>query len=148
MAGNRWTIWFGLLAFGSLGILMVAHGLGLTDAAWMNPNPHVPLSIFTLVGAMLIAAMPLLLAQLMPMHKSLLNLAGYGFIAGAMVVAHWMVFFAEGGSCSLDSLSFGLTLPLSLCTITFGAILLIIDLALIIFALRWLKVSSAARSKS
>jgi hypothetical protein len=141
-------IWFGIILFGVLGALMLAHGLGLYDATWLNPNPDVPRFIFSIVGLIMLLAVPLMLAQLRSIDKRIVNVAGWSVVALGFVVAHWMVFYATGGSCSFDGIAIALGLPDILCKGLFGGVLLLIDLVALLIAgrviLRWF--SSTARS--
>lgn len=120
-------IWFCIIMFGVLGLLMLTHGLGLHDASWFNPNPEVPRWVFALIGILLLTAMPLLMNQVRPIPGTMVNLAGYSFLAGAWVAAHWMAFFAEGGSCSFEGITLALGLPDIICTGVLGAVLLLFD---------------------
>lgn len=129
-------IWLGLFLFGLLGLVMLMHGLGLQEASWFNPNPDVPRWVFALIGLLLLIAMPLLLNQVWRVSGRLGNLAGYSFFGLAWIIAHWMVFFAEGGSCSLDLASAAIGAPLALCTYIMGAVLLLADAIVLLLLLR------------
>lgn len=141
-------IWFAIVLFGFMGLIMLAQGLGLHDASWLNPNPDVPRWVFTLIGLLLLLAIPLLLNQLRPLANRLVNFAGYSFLAGAWALSHWMIFIAEGGSCSFQGITLALGLPDILCKGLFGALLLLFDVVAAFIAARSIKrkFSSAARS--
>jgi hypothetical protein len=124
-------MWLGILLFGLLGALMLAHGLGLYDASWFNPNPDVPPLVFTAIGVMVLATIPLMLAQVIRLPRRFLNVMGWALVLLAFGLAHWLVFFAEGASCSLDGITLALGLPDFLCTGLFGLVLIACDLLLL-----------------
>jgi hypothetical protein len=123
--------------FAVLGILMILHGAGVVDASWFNPNPHTPGWVFSAVGAFLLLGGLLLVNQLVPLRPQTVNAAGWSAIAIGMVIANWLVFFAEGASCGVASggLAFG-GLGL-LCRGLAGLVLLFFDVVLLAVALPW-----------
>ncbi len=81
---------------------MVLHGAGFISAQWMNPNPKTPPWVFAATGLFLVLGGFLALSNIVPMAKRLTGTAAAAIFATAIVMMNWMVFFAEGTSCSIS----------------------------------------------
>jgi hypothetical protein len=130
-----------LLAIGMalIGLFMMLHGLGMVSAAWLNPNPHVSAWVFTVIGAVLLLSSWLMLGIIRAMPAAAKNTAGYAILALSLLIAHWMIFFAEGGNCSVETPDALFSLPEFLCRGTFGATLNGLDLILLAVLLATLR---------
>ena len=120
------------LAMLVMGTLMLLHGLGLFDAHWLNPNPLTPAWVFATLGTVLIIGATLTAGNVLPLPRTVTQAAGYSLLALSLLVAHWLIFFAEGGSCSLSIAGFGSTVSGLLCRGIMGLALLAFDLVLIL----------------
>ncbi len=116
----------------AMGTLMLLHGLGLFDARWFNPNPLTPAWVFATLGTVLILGATLTAGNIRPLPRPVTQAAGYSLIALSLLVAHWLIFFAEGGSCSLSVAGFGSTISNLLCRGIMGLALIAFDLVLLV----------------
>lgn len=119
------------LAMLAVGALMLSHGLGFFDAHWFNPNPLTPAWVFAALGIVLILAALLAAGNLRPLPHAIAQAAGYGLLALCLLVAHWLVFFAEGASCSLSLAGFGTAISGLFCRGIMGLALIVFDLVLL-----------------
>jgi hypothetical protein len=136
----------GLLALclGLFGLFMLLHGLGAVDASWFRPNPKTPQWVFSVIGLVLMLSGILASAQVLPLPRWLFNGAGWSVIVLAMVMAHWLVVFAEGGRCSVAGAGFILWLSGAICYGVAGVVLALFDLifALVITTAIWRKLKN------
>lgn len=123
--------------FAVLGTLLILHGMGFWDASWFNPNPQTPAWVFTAIGAFVLLGSLLVVNQLVPLRPQVVNAAGWSAIAVAMVIANWLVFFAQGASCGVASGGLAFEGLGFLCRGLAGLILLFFDLVLLAVALPW-----------
>jgi hypothetical protein len=122
-----------------LGLFMITHGLGLVDASWMRPNPQVPAAVFAMIGATLVLAAILLFNTLRPLSPPLVNLAGYAILALALLLMHWMAFWAVGGSCGVETEGIALWSSAALCHGFFRLVVLGLDALLLLVLLASLR---------
>jgi hypothetical protein len=120
------------LAMLTMGTLMLLHGLGLYDARWFNPNPLTPAWVFATLGTVLILGALLAAGNIRPLPRTVTQAIGYSLLALCLLVAHWLIFFAEGGSCSLSVAGFGAAVSSLLCRGIMGLALIVFDLILLL----------------
>ena len=120
------------LAMLAMGSVMLLHGLGVYDARWFDPNPLTPAWVFATLGTLLILGALLAAANIRPLPRAVTQAAGYSLLALSLLVAHWLIFFAEGGSCSLNIAGFGSTVSGLLCRGIMGLALIVFDLVLLL----------------
>ena len=122
------------LGIAALGLFMIAHGLSLTDAAWLNPNPDVPQWVFGVIGAVLLLAALLMVNTLRTLPMTTVNTAGYTIIVLGIVIMHWLAFAATGGTCSLSTGGLSLWADSLLCpgVVRLGVIALDVILLLVL----------------
>ncbi len=123
--------------FAVLGTLLILHGMGVVDASWFNPNPQTPDWVFTAVGAFVLLGGLLLVNQLVPLRPQVVNAAGWSAIAVAMVIANWLVFFAQGANCGVASGGLAFEGVGLLCRGLAGLVLVFFDVVLLAVALPW-----------
>ena len=123
------AIALGLLAFG---LVMLSQGLGLHDGAWLRPNPRTPQWVFGSIGLILILASILTASKLRALPAPIFNTVGYATLGLSWIMAHWLIFFSEGGSCEANSGGLLLNLPALACRGVLGAATIVFDLILLI----------------
>lgn len=126
------TLFAAMLGMLLLGVLMLLQGSGLYDAQWLRPNPHAPRWLFATLGVILVAAAILTAGNLKPLPKRLVNTLGYTTLGLSWIIAHWLVFFSEGGSCEADTGNLLLELPALACRATLGTVMIALDLVLLL----------------
>lgn len=114
----------------TLGLIMALHGLNILSAQWLNPNPKTPQWVFAMIGTILILAAWLTLGTNRQLPRPSINVAGYTAVGLSLVMAHWLIFFAEGTSCSGGTGGLLFSLPGLFCTTVMAAAIIAVDLIL------------------
>lgn len=115
----------------AMGLAMLLQGFGLRGAGWLNPNPAVPSWVFATLGIVLVLGALLAAGTLRPLPRAVAQGAGWGLLVLSLAVAHWLVFFADGASCSLAAGGLGATLSDLACRGLIGLALIALDLILL-----------------
>ena len=118
------------LLLAAAGLFMLLHGSGAVSATWLNPNPRTPPWVFVLCGLFLLAGSLLSLAPVVKLPGRATTLAGYAAVAIGMVMANWLVFLAEGASCSVEGGGAALAAGGLLCRGVAGAVVILFDVLL------------------
>lgn len=129
---GRMTLIAAMLGMLLLGVLMLLQGSGLYDAQWLRPNPHAPRWLFATLGTILVLSATLTAGRLRPMPSRLIKTVGYTTLGLSWIIAHWLVFFSEGGSCEAEAGRLLLELPTLACRASMGAMMLALDLILVL----------------
>jgi hypothetical protein len=125
-------------AMAALGLVMMLHGTGVVSAAWLNPNPLTPSWVFVLIG-LILALAACLAAIASPAPGRAANILGWSVLVLMLAAAHWLVFLAQGASCSIETGSMDFGAPGLVCTVTMGGALIVIDLILLAAAIAWFR---------
>ena len=121
------------------GLIMALHGLGVISAQWLNPNPHTPSWVFTIIGIVLLLGAWLTVISNRAVPGWLRNGPGIAVSILALVMMHWLVFFSVGGSCGAETGSLAVNLPSLACRGIMGAAVTVLDLILLAVAFATLR---------
>jgi hypothetical protein len=134
------------LGLGLVGIAMLGHGLGVLNMEWFRPNPNTPLWVFAMIGVLLILAALICAARVANLPATYINWIFYSLLAVSVVMAHWLVFFAEGASCSVGGDNFIFRFSGLICQTIAGSVVILFDLIFVLVALTtvWRKMRKAS----
>ena len=119
------------LGLSTLGLLMFLHGIGVFSAEWLRPNPLTPHWVFSFIGVMLVLGGVLAAMRSVSSNSKFVNMVGWSFMILALIMGHWLVFFAEGASCQIESGGLFLNVGRYVCIGVAGIVLGLFDLILL-----------------
>lgn len=90
------------------------------------------MGLFATLGTVLILGALLAADNIRPLPRTVTQATGYSLLALSLLVAHRLVFFAAGGSCSLSVPGFGAAISSLLCHGIMGLALIAFDLILLL----------------